>query len=79
MATGEGPHAGLSLPGELHAENAEALIPMISARFIDAKVRLPSMIVGFRKTNKMTVFCNSKVMVPLFILKHVFSFVPGWI
>ena len=39
VATGEGPHAGLSLPNELHVENAEALIPMISAHFIDAKVR----------------------------------------
>ncbi|XP_042267492.1 protogenin B-like [Thunnus maccoyii] len=37
VATGEGPHAGLSLPNELHVENAEALIPMISAHFIDAK------------------------------------------
>ncbi|KAM7414761.1 hypothetical protein PAMA_019531 [Pampus argenteus] len=37
VATGEGPRAGLSLPNELHVENAEALIPMISAHFIDAK------------------------------------------
>lgn len=40
VATGEGPHAGLTLPSELHAENAEALLPMISAHFLDAEVRL---------------------------------------
>lgn len=33
------PHAGLSLPSERLAENVEALIPMINAHFIDAKVR----------------------------------------
>uniref|UniRef100_A0A667WVY4 Protogenin homolog b (Gallus gallus) n=1 Tax=Myripristis murdjan TaxID=586833 RepID=A0A667WVY4_9TELE len=33
----EGPHAGLSLPSEHHAENVEALMPMINNHFIDAK------------------------------------------
>ncbi|KAF7656337.1 hypothetical protein LDENG_00042810 [Lucifuga dentata] len=37
LGPGEGPHSGLSLPSEHHAENAEALIPMISGRFIDTK------------------------------------------
>nr|XP_046249244.1 protogenin B-like [Scatophagus argus] len=37
VAAAEGPHAGLSLPGEHLTENAEARIPMISAHFIDAK------------------------------------------
>ena len=36
----DGPHAGLSLPSEHHTENVEALIPMISHHFLDAKVRL---------------------------------------
>ncbi|KAM4572442.1 LOW QUALITY PROTEIN: protogenin B-like [Odontesthes bonariensis] len=33
----EGPRAGFPLPGECHAENVEALIPMISEHFKDAK------------------------------------------
>ena len=34
----EGPHAGMSLPNERHRDNVEALIPMISGHFLDAKV-----------------------------------------
>ncbi|KAM9376050.1 protogenin B-like [Pholidichthys leucotaenia] len=37
MRAGEGPHVGLSLNGERHTENVEALIPMMSDHFIDAK------------------------------------------
>ncbi|XP_051236606.1 protogenin B-like isoform X2 [Dicentrarchus labrax] len=37
VGTAEDPLAGLSLPNEHLTENVEALIPMISARFIDAK------------------------------------------
>ncbi|XP_071752712.2 protogenin B-like [Centroberyx gerrardi] len=37
VGNGEGPHAGLSLPNEHHAENAEALMPMISHHFLDTK------------------------------------------
>lgn len=39
VGTSEGPHAALSLPGDGNTENVEALIPMISDHFIDAKVR----------------------------------------
>ncbi len=39
LGTAEDPRAGLSLPSERITENVEALIPMISAHFIDAKVR----------------------------------------
>lgn len=35
----EGPRAGLSLPNEGLPENIEALIPMISSRFLETKVR----------------------------------------
>ncbi|XP_029378331.1 protogenin B-like [Echeneis naucrates] len=37
IGAGEGPIAGVSLPSEHHTENAEALIPMISGHFFDAK------------------------------------------
>ncbi|XP_071352541.1 protogenin B-like [Trachinotus anak] len=37
VGTGEGPRAGVSLPNEGHAENVEALIPMINCHFLDAK------------------------------------------
>ncbi|XP_032378974.1 protogenin B [Etheostoma spectabile] len=37
VGAAEGPHAGLSLPNNHHTENAEALIPMKSHRFLDAK------------------------------------------
>uniref|UniRef100_A0A3Q3WNT7 Protogenin n=1 Tax=Mola mola TaxID=94237 RepID=A0A3Q3WNT7_MOLML len=37
MGAAEVPRAGLALPSERLSENAEALIPMISADFIDAK------------------------------------------
>ncbi|KAM7396862.1 hypothetical protein PAMP_019870 [Pampus punctatissimus] len=53
VATSEGPRAGLSLPNELHVENAEALIPMISAHFIDAKGG-PNMVINSAGP------CNSK-------------------
>ncbi|KAK5867237.1 hypothetical protein PBY51_011748 [Eleginops maclovinus] len=33
-----GPHAGLSLPNEHHIDNVEAIIPMISHHFLEAKV-----------------------------------------
>ncbi|XP_037307695.2 protogenin B [Pungitius pungitius] len=33
----EGPHAGLSMANEVHRENVEALIPMISHHFLDTK------------------------------------------
>lgn len=39
LGAAEDPRAGLSLPNERLTENAEALIPMINAQFIDAKVR----------------------------------------
>ncbi|XP_038155205.1 protogenin B-like [Cyprinodon tularosa] len=32
-----GPHPGMPLPGSYHLENVEALLPMISSRFIDPK------------------------------------------
>ncbi|XP_015256013.1 PREDICTED: protogenin-like [Cyprinodon variegatus] len=32
-----GPHPGMALPGSYHLENVEALLPMISSRFIDPK------------------------------------------
>ncbi|KAI9529619.1 hypothetical protein NQZ68_007857 [Dissostichus eleginoides] len=35
----EGPQAGFSRPNEQHTENVEAIIPMISHNFLDAKVR----------------------------------------
>ena len=35
----EGPQAGFSRPNEQHTENVEAIIPMISHNFRDAKVR----------------------------------------
>ncbi|KAF3854947.1 hypothetical protein F7725_023002 [Dissostichus mawsoni] len=35
----EGPQAGFSQPNEQHTENVEAIIPMISHNFLDAKVR----------------------------------------
>lgn len=38
VGTSDGPHAALSLPGDGNTENVEALIPMISDHFIDAKV-----------------------------------------
>ncbi|CAG5957873.1 unnamed protein product, partial [Menidia menidia] len=34
----DGPRAGFPAPGDCHAENVEALIPMISEHFIDPKV-----------------------------------------
>ncbi|XP_040893949.1 protogenin B-like [Toxotes jaculatrix] len=37
VGTGEGPRAGVSLPNERHAENVEALMPMISGHFLDSK------------------------------------------
>ncbi|XP_073327917.1 protogenin B [Pagrus major] len=37
LGAAEDPRAGLSLPNERLTENAEALIPMINAQFIDAK------------------------------------------
>uniref|UniRef100_A0A672IBS0 Protogenin homolog b (Gallus gallus) n=1 Tax=Salarias fasciatus TaxID=181472 RepID=A0A672IBS0_SALFA len=37
VGVSEGPHAGLTLPGEHHIENVEALVPMISDHFLDAK------------------------------------------
>ncbi|KAM6936966.1 protogenin B-like [Xenentodon cancila] len=37
MGAGEGPHAGLSLPSNCHSENGDALIPMMSNHFMDAK------------------------------------------
>ncbi|XP_068169503.1 protogenin B-like [Antennarius striatus] len=37
VGAAEGPHAGLALSGELFTENAEALVPMIGAQFLDAK------------------------------------------
>lgn len=39
VGAAEVPCAGLTLPNERLTENVEALIPMISAHFIDAKVR----------------------------------------
>uniref|UniRef100_A0A8D3C0G8 Protogenin B-like n=1 Tax=Scophthalmus maximus TaxID=52904 RepID=A0A8D3C0G8_SCOMX len=33
---GDGPHAGVSLPGERHTDNVEALIPMMSGHILDA-------------------------------------------
>lgn len=39
VGAGEGPRAGLPLPNERFTENVEALIPMMGAQFIDAKVR----------------------------------------
>lgn len=39
MGAAEDPRAGLSRPNEHLTENVEALIPMISAHFVDAKVR----------------------------------------
>lgn len=35
---GDGPHAGVSLPGERHTDNVEALIPMMSGHILDATV-----------------------------------------
>ncbi|XP_047451962.1 protogenin B-like isoform X2 [Mugil cephalus] len=37
VGSAEGPHAALSLPSDGNTENVEALIPMISDHFIDAK------------------------------------------
>ncbi|XP_058500891.1 protogenin B-like [Solea solea] len=37
VGAGGGPHAGVSLPSELRTENVEALIPMMSAHFFDAR------------------------------------------
>ncbi|XP_022611930.1 protogenin B-like [Seriola dumerili] len=37
VGAGEGPDVGMSLPNEHHTENVEALIPMISRHFLDAK------------------------------------------
>lgn len=39
VGAAEVPRVGLSLPNECLTENVEALMPMISAHFIDAKVR----------------------------------------
>lgn len=39
VGAAEDPRAGLSLPNGHLTENVEALLPMISEQFIDAKVR----------------------------------------
>ncbi|KAI4825996.1 hypothetical protein KUCAC02_021655 [Chaenocephalus aceratus] len=41
----EGPQAGFSRPNEQHTENVEAIIPMISHNFLDAKFQVGSNIV----------------------------------
>ncbi|KAG7245479.1 hypothetical protein INR49_010930 [Caranx melampygus] len=37
VGAGEGPHVGVALPSDRHTENVEALIPMMSSHFLDAK------------------------------------------
>ncbi|XP_008287962.1 protogenin B [Stegastes partitus] len=65
----EGPHGGLSLPREHHTENVEALLPMISQHFIDAKGGSNIVINGAGPLNnknrsKRWLFFKSKIRNP---------------
>lgn len=69
VGAAEVPHAGLTLPNERLTENVEALIPMISAHFIDAKVRQT-------KQNEWSTFtCFTYVQKPKnkINISHIFS------
>lgn len=71
MAAGgaEVPRGGISLAGDHMAENVEALMPMISAHFIDAKVR---------HTHTVHIFSTWDEHTMINFL-YVFSFLSGWI
>lgn len=63
MGAAEVPRAGLALPSERLSENAEALIPMISADFIDAKVRYAERVIHVyvfyvqKSTKQISLMC----------------------
>lgn len=78
LGAAEDPRAGLSLPNERLTENAEALIPMINAQFIDAKVRKNIDMEFINFTVTCFMFWRAKGH-KIMCFSYFFSFVPGWL